>query len=163
LVKLICAYESSKVDVPIDSLPYNGFYGNGLGRGTGKMRVRSRPVALEFGTDGGSDAIEPDNSLRDPRLSVKAFDYLRMKARWLKAGWLKAGQLKLRTIDSSRLQVGGGDTSGDPKRHHLRNARDATLRAALPTEGEKPFTLIVGPCFYVRPIRKSRALWSNPT
>jgi hypothetical protein len=112
------------------------------------MRVRSRPVALEFETDGGSDAIEPDNSLRDPRLSVKALDYLRMKA-----GWLKAGQLKPRTIDSSRLHGDRGDTIGSPKRHHLRNARGATLRAALPTEGEKPFTLIVCPCFYGRPIR----------
>jgi hypothetical protein len=107
------------------------------------MRVRSRPVALEVKTDGGSDAIEPNNSLRDPRLSVKALDYLRMKA----------GKLKPRTIDSSRLHGGGGDTTGNQRRHHLRNARDATPRAALPTEGEKPFTLIVGPCFYGRPIR----------
>jgi hypothetical protein len=110
------------------------------------MRVRSRPVALEFGTDGGSDAIEPENSLRDPRLSVKTLDYLRMKA-----GWLKAGQLKSRTIDSSRLHGGGGDTTGDQKRHHLRNARDATPRAALPTEGAQSFTLIVGPFFYGPP------------
>ena len=122
------------------------------------MRVRSRPVALEFGNDGGSDAIEPDNSLRDLRLSVKTLDYLHMKA-----GRPKAGQLKPRTIDSSRLHVGGRDATGSPKRPHLRKARPATLRAALPTEGEKPFTLIVGPCFYGRPIRKSRVLWSNPT
>ena len=141
LVKLIWAYESSKVVVPIDSLPYNGFYGNGLGRSTGKMRVRSRPVALEFGNDGGSDAIEPDNSLRDPRLSVKTLDYLHMKA----------GRLKPRTIDSSKLHGGGGDITGSPKRHHLRKVRAAILRAALPTEGEKPFTLIVGPCFYGPP------------
>ena len=105
------------------------------------MRVRSRPVALEFGTDGGSDAIEPDNSLRDLRLSVKTLDYLHMKA----------GRLKPRTIDSSKLHGGGGDTTGDQKRHHLRNARDARLRAALPTEGEKPFTLISGPCLYGPP------------
>jgi hypothetical protein len=105
------------------------------------MRVRSRPVALEVKTDGGSDAIEPNNSLRDPRLSVKALDYLRMKA----------GKLKPRTIDSSRLQVGGEDTSGDPKRHYLRKVRAAILRAALPTEGAKSFTLIVGPSFYGPP------------
>ena len=47
--------------MPVSSLPYNGYYGNDLDRGTGKMRVRNRPVALEFGTDGGSDAMELDN------------------------------------------------------------------------------------------------------
>jgi hypothetical protein len=54
--------------------------------------------------------------------------------------------LRARTSYSLKLRVDDQTVIGAER--HLREGRVTTLPAALPAEGEKPFTLLVGSCFY---------------
>jgi len=55
-------------------------------------------------------------------------------------------RLKERTSYTLKLRVDDQKVIGAQR--HLREARVTTLPAALPTKDEKPFTLLVGSCFY---------------
>jgi len=56
------------------------------------------------------------------------------------------GALKPRTSYSLTLRVDGRAPAGSEK--YLREARVTTLPATLPGQGEKPFTVLLGSCFY---------------
>jgi hypothetical protein len=56
------------------------------------------------------------------------------------------GDLEPGTSYSLRLRVDGRAPEGSEK--HLREARVTTLPATLPGQGEKPFTALLGSCFY---------------
>ena len=125
--------------------------------------VRRRSVRLEFDGGGEGREIELDDSgwetwesfkPEDPKsyplvdrllhvVSVlksppirRTLDYQRVEVRPLRA----------RTSYSLKLRVDDQTVIGAER--HLREGRVTTLPASLPTKDEKPFTLLVGSCFY---------------
>lgn len=129
-----------------------------------ETRVRERSVTLAF--EGGDEAreIELDSSAwstwesyrhTDPR-SYPPLDRLlhRLLARstpvvrTLDHQRIELGRLQPRTSYSLKLRVDGDDNIVGGQERHLREGRVTTLPATLPAEGEKPFTLLVGSCFY---------------
>lgn len=125
--------------------------------------VQDRYLALEFGTDDESDVVELDRSdwstwesyrPSDPnsyppvdRLLHRLFAKSPPVVRTLDYQRVKLEQLRPRTSYSLKLRVDGRKRVGGMEKH-LREARVTTLPMSLPTEGEKPFTVLVGSCFY---------------
>jgi len=73
--------------------------------------------------------------LKSPPVS-RTLDYQRVEVRPLRA----------RTSYSLKLRVDDQTVIGTER--HLREGRVTTLPASLPTKDEKPFTMLVGSCFY---------------
>jgi hypothetical protein len=125
--------------------------------------VSQRSVRLELEGGGEEHAIELDASAwetwesfleEDPK-SYPLVDRLLHLASVLKAPPVRrtldyqrveVRPLRARTSYSLRLRVDDERVMGSEK--YLREGRVTTLPAALPARGEKPFTLLVGSCFY---------------
>jgi len=125
--------------------------------------VRRRSVRLEFDGDGERREIELDASgwerwesfrAEDPA-SYPFVDRLMYLASVLKSQPVRRTlayqrvelkPLRSRTSYSLKLRIDNQTVIGSERR--LREGRVTTLPAALPTKDEKPFTLLVGSCFY---------------
>jgi hypothetical protein len=128
-----------------------------------EARVRERSVTLAFEGNDEAGEIELDNSAwstwesyrrTDPgsyppldRLLHRLLARSTPVVRTLDHQRIELGRLQPRTSYSLKLRVDGRDVVGGLERY-LREGRVTTLPATLPTEGEKPFTLLVGSCFY---------------
>jgi hypothetical protein len=118
--------------------------------------VDAKSVKLEFsGDDGGAIELKASGwqewrSYRpEDRYSYLPWEWVLGSApriRTLNYQRVEIKPLKPRTSYSLRLQVDGQKVAGLEK--HLREGRVTTLPAALPTKEEKPFTLLLGSCFY---------------
>ena len=120
--------------------------------------VDAKSVKLEFGGDEGGQEIELDatgwrewRSYRpEDRGSYLPWDWVlaasppRIRTLYYRRCEIKS--LEPRTSYSLRLWVDGQAVAGLEK--HLREGRVTTLPTALPTKEEKPFTLLLGSCFY---------------
>jgi len=123
---------------------------------TGKD-LDSRTVTLEFDDGeggGGVKELHPSSwerwrswlpEDREAYRSWRRLEIFKPTVRTLAFRRVDIGPLKPRTPYELRLKVDGqiGD-SEDP----LRKARVTTLPEELPRKGEKPFTLLLGSCFY---------------
>ncbi len=128
-----------------------------------EVNVRERSVSLEFKGQDGVEVTELDSSRwttwesfspTDPasyppsdRLLHRLLARSSPVMRTLEYQRVTIEQLQPRTSYSLQLRVDGQVSVGGVERH-LREGLVATLPAALPLEGEKPFTLLVGSCFY---------------
>ena len=128
-----------------------------------EKNVSQRPVRLEL--EGGNEvrAIELDASVWETWESFRPEDaksYPLVDRLLHLASVLKAPPVR-RTLDYQRVEVRPlrartsyslwlcvDDERVIGSERYLREGRVTTLPAALPTRGEKPFTLLVGSCFY---------------
>lgn len=125
--------------------------------------VSRRSVRLEFEGGGEKNAIELDASgweswesfspedpksypLVDRVLHLASVFKSQPVRRTLDYQRVEVKPLRSRTSYSLKLRIGGQTVIGSER--YLREGRVTTLPAALPTEGEKPFTLLLGSCFY---------------
>jgi hypothetical protein len=119
--------------------------------------VNAKFVKLEFNGDDGNGAIELNASewqewrsyRPEDRYSYLPWEWVlgsRPRIRTLHYQRVPIKSLKPRTSYSLRLRVAGQTVAGLEK--HLREGRVTTLPAALPTKEEKPFTILLGSCFY---------------
>lgn len=126
-------------------------------------RVRERSVTLAFEGNDGAGEFELDNSAwstwesyrrADPgsyppldRLLHRLLARSAPVVRTLDHQRIELGRLQPRTSYSLKLRVDGRDVAEGLEKY-LRVGRVTTLPATLPAEGEKPFTLLVGSCYY---------------
>jgi hypothetical protein len=126
--------------------------------------VGARSVRLEIGGEGDGRVIELDGSgwewwqsfqdddwkRFDPlnRTLYRALALIRSKRMPRKLDYqrVKVSGLEPRTSYSVQLRIDNQKTVGADK--YLREGRVTTLPAVLPTKDEKPFTLLLGSCFY---------------
>ena len=129
----------------------------------GEGDVRKKAIVLDVGADGAdtSDSVEldagawrmwqtfdDDDPESYPLLDLilhRATDQVTAVVKTLYFQRVTVKQLSPRTTYSLRLLVDGSTASEES---HLREASITTLPAALPGEDEKPFTLLLGSCFY---------------
>ncbi len=125
--------------------------------------VSERAVELEYGTDGDGGAISLDASgwttwesyrRADPsvyppsdRLLHRLLARSSPVVRTLDYQRVKVERLRPRASYSLKLRVDGRERVEGIERY-LREGRVTTLPETLPEEGEKPFTLLLGSCFY---------------
>lgn len=129
----------------------------------GEENVRQRSVRLEIEGGGEEREIELDPAgwetwesfkpedpksypLVDRLLHLAAVLKSRPVRRTLDYQRVEVRPLKSRITYSLKLRVDDQTVIGAER--HLREGRVTTLPAALPTKDEKPFTLLVGSCFY---------------
>lgn len=128
-----------------------------------EANLRERSIRLEFQSEGGQETIELDDSgwsiwasfsPADPvsyplpdRLLHRLLAKSSPVVRTLHYQRVTLERLEPRTCYSLELRVDGRDT-GDGLDRHLRKGSVVTLPSMLPAGGEKPFTMLLGSCFY---------------